>query len=259
MSRLTSAADLKNTSDDALPNYLNSLNFAQSHRLTDVRLALGYGALSVAVACFVWDWKLGFDGTKYYSAVAVVLYVLLNAALTLWSRNVVRGTVYVGTSASGETVRSLLCLSVAAGPPRGLPAHRLRAQVSIATSVEKYTPVYHVDITVTARGAPKPQTISIARPFSEWFDSAGTFVAAPFQTMLATAVPAIGKADPKRVAAAAAAPSSSQTAYSPAVLDMLAAASAADASAVGSESDSGVATGTAGKKGGKRRKATTKA
>lgn len=97
-------ADLKNTSDDAIPNYLNSLKFVQSHRLTDVRLALGYGALSVAVACFFWDYKLGFDGTKYYSAVAVVVYMALNAALTFWARNVEGNTVYVGKSPSGETV-----------------------------------------------------------------------------------------------------------------------------------------------------------
>ncbi|KAL1895085.1 hypothetical protein Sste5346_005507 [Sporothrix stenoceras] len=232
-------ADLKNTSDDAIPNYLNSLRFTQSHRLTDVRLALGYGALSIAVACFLWDYKLGFDSTKYYSAVAVLIYMGLNVALTFWSRNIEGATVYVGTSPDGETV-------------------------SIATSVEKYTPIYNVEITVTSKSSKNPSKISISRPFSEWFDSAGTFVAAPFQTVLATAVPAIGQADPKRVAAAttstsAAAPvaSAETTAYNPAVLEMLAANAATEVS----ESDSAAAsaTGTVGKKGGKRRKATPKA
>lgn len=136
-------------------------------------------------------------------------------------------------------------------------------QISIATSTEKYTPTYNVDITITSPSSKAPQKISINRPFSEWFDSAGSFIAAPFQTVLATAVPAIGLADPKRVAGAAgAAPSdptaatdapnstSSQAAYSPAVLEMLAAGAGADAS----ESDSAAATGTVGKKAGKRRK-----
>ncbi|CAK7235213.1 hypothetical protein SEUCBS140593_009207 [Sporothrix eucalyptigena] len=229
-------ADLKNTSDDAIPNYLNSLKFTQSHRLTDVRLAIGYGALSVAVACFVWDWKLGFDSTKYYSAVAVAVYLALNVAMTFWARNVEGATVYVGTSPSGETV-------------------------SIATSVEKYTPVYNVEITVTSPSSKNaPKTITLSRPFSEWFNSAGVFVAAPFQTLFATAVPAIGKADPKRVAAAESTPAaadsaSSETAYSPAMLAMLAAASKADASGMSGDSDTGVATGSVGKKGGKRRKA----
>ncbi|CAK7270285.1 hypothetical protein SEPCBS57363_004026 [Sporothrix epigloea] len=229
-------ADLKNTSDDAIPNYLNSLKFTQSHRLTDVRLAIGYSALAVAVACFLWDRKLGFDDTKYYSAVAVLVYFVLNVALSLWSRNVEGATVYVGTSPSKETV-------------------------SIATSAEKYTPIYNVEITITSPNAKTaPQKVALSRPFSEWFDSAGTFVAAPFQTMFATAVPAIGQADPKHVALATAtaqpaSTAASETAYSPAILDILAKASAADSSYVSGSDKPVIATGSVGKKGGKRRKA----
>ena len=98
--------DLKNTSDDAIPNYLNSLKFAQSHYLTDVRLAIGYSAFLVAGACFLWDYKLGFDSTKYYTAAAVLIYGCLNTALTLWIWAVEKGTVYVGTAPSGEKVCS---------------------------------------------------------------------------------------------------------------------------------------------------------
>ena len=78
-----------------------------------MRLAIGYGALAVASACFVWDWKLGFDSTKYYSAAAVVIYMVLNIALWLWSRNVEGATVYVGTAPSGETVRCSLFVVLA--------------------------------------------------------------------------------------------------------------------------------------------------
>merc|ERR1711939_65250 len=45
-----SLADLKNTSDDAIPAYLNSLSFKQSHTLTDTRLALGYSAFLICAA-----------------------------------------------------------------------------------------------------------------------------------------------------------------------------------------------------------------
>jgi hypothetical protein len=96
--------DLKNTSDDAIPNYLNSLSFKQSHTLGDVRLALGYSAFAICAACFCWDYKLGFEDTKYYSAAAVALYTLLNGALTLWVWLVEGGTVYVGTSKAGDKV-----------------------------------------------------------------------------------------------------------------------------------------------------------
>ncbi len=88
-----------------MTNYLNSLGFKQSHRLTDVRLALGYGSLLVAGACFGWDYKFGFEPTKYYSAAAVLVYMALSAALTLWARYAEGDTVYVGTAPSGETVR----------------------------------------------------------------------------------------------------------------------------------------------------------
>ncbi|KFY63696.1 hypothetical protein V497_01933, partial [Pseudogymnoascus sp. VKM F-4516 (FW-969)] len=42
-------------------------------------------------------------------------------------------------------------------------------------------------------------TTTLSRPFADWFDSAGHFVALPFQQMLAGAAPVIGKADPGRV------------------------------------------------------------
>lgn len=90
------SADLKNTSDDALQNYLNSLKFKQIHTKTDVRLALGYTAFAIAAACFAWDYKFGFESTKWITAGAVVLYTILNGALTLWIWLVERGTIYEG-------------------------------------------------------------------------------------------------------------------------------------------------------------------
>lgn len=96
--------DLKNTTDDAIPNYLNSLKFKQSHRLIDVRLSLGYSAFLLAAACFGWDYMLGHDRTKYWTAAAVALYVVLNAAMTWWMQFVEKGVVYEGVAPSGETV-----------------------------------------------------------------------------------------------------------------------------------------------------------
>lgn len=97
--------DLKNTSDDALPNYLNSLKFKQDHSLTDTRLALGYGAFILAAACFGWDYKFGFDNTKLYTGVAVGVYALLNAVLTYWITMVEKGIVYQAKTPDGGKVR----------------------------------------------------------------------------------------------------------------------------------------------------------
>lgn len=166
----------------------------------------------------------------------MAVYTVLNTALTLWQARVERGTVYEGTAPDGRTT---VRISTAAPPPPrrgGLPT-------------------YDVTVEVTAlgggAGGAKTETLRISRPFTEWFDAAGHFVAAPFQSMLATAVPVIGQFDPKRVAAAEP-PASS--AYTPEMLDLLA---QANASAVGSaaETATGADSAVAAKKGGKRRKA----
>ncbi|RYC64853.1 hypothetical protein CHU98_g1363 [Xylaria longipes] len=180
-------ADLKNTSDDAIPNYLNSLKFRQDHSLVDTRLALGYGAFAIAAACFLWDYKLGFESTKWYTAAAVALYSLINGALTIWITFVEKATVYQGTAADGT------------------------------------------------------KKIEFARSFTEWFDVQGHFVALPFQTMLATTVPLIAKADPKRAAAALPPTSSASSDFlnvDAQTLDALAAAEStgADSSATGKKS-----------------------
>ncbi len=88
--------DLKNTTDDALPNYLTSLKFKQSHLLTDVRLTLGYSAVIVAAITFYADYKLGWDKTKYLTFWAVLFYFTLNGALTFWIWGVEKGKVFAG-------------------------------------------------------------------------------------------------------------------------------------------------------------------
>ncbi|KAK3693943.1 microsomal signal peptidase 25 kDa subunit-domain-containing protein [Podospora appendiculata] len=224
-------ADLKNTSDDAIPNYLNSLKFIQSHRLTDVRLALGYTAFAIAAASFLWDYKFGFDSTKYYTAAAVALYSAINGALTLWIFSVENGTVYEGTAPSGETLR-------------------------IATSVQKNVPQYHLSIRLApAKGKPgKPETLTVVKPFTNWFDAAGHFVAGPFQSMLANAIPVVGKLDPKHAAAPAAAQEQTLSGYTAEMLEALSSASAA-AAADAPEATTTATGAEAAKKGGKRRKA----
>ncbi|RDA83436.1 hypothetical protein CP532_4425 [Ophiocordyceps camponoti-leonardi (nom. inval.)] len=167
-------ADLKNTSDDALPNYLNSLRLRQSHRLTDVRLALGYGAFAIAAAAFLWDYRYGFDDTKVYTSVAVAVYAVVNSALTFWVTRVEKGIVYQGVSPSGE-------------------------ELSIATTTTKNDPTYRLKITTKVPGK-DAQVTDLAAPFASFFDETGRFVAKPFQELLASSVPLIGKLDPKRAA-----------------------------------------------------------
>ncbi|KAI1094199.1 SPC25-domain-containing protein [Rostrohypoxylon terebratum] len=197
--------DLKNTSDDAIPNYLNSLGFKQDNTLLDTRLALGYGAFAVAAACFLWDYKLGFESTKYYTAGAVALYALLNGVLTYWISFVEKGTVYQGTAPDGS-------------------------KISISTTTKKNVPTYNLKITCTPKKG-TPTTIELARSFTEWFDSQGHFIARPFQTMFAASVPVIANADPKRAQTITSAPVADFSNVDAGVLDAIAASQSASTGA----------------------------
>ncbi|KAK4061951.1 hypothetical protein H0G86_007553 [Trichoderma simmonsii] len=210
---LYNLADLKNTTDDAIPNYLNSLKFKQTHFLSDVRLGLGYSAFLIAAACFAWDYKLGFEDTKFYTAIAVAVYTILNGALTFWMMFVEKGVIYQGIAPSGE-------------------------KITVASATKKLDPTYRLSITVTDKSS-KSRIIEVAKPFASFFDESGYFVAAPFQQILATAVPVVGKADPKRIKSE----SQDMLNANPELLDAILAA------------NSGSATGADVAEGGKRRKA----
>jgi hypothetical protein len=95
--------DLKNTTDDALGNYLRGLSFKQDNTKLDVRLALGYVSVIIAGAIFYADWKLGWEATKGWTAIAVAAYAVLNGAFTYWTWAVEKGLVFEG-SKNGKKV-----------------------------------------------------------------------------------------------------------------------------------------------------------
>lgn len=94
--------DLKNTTDDALPNYLHSLKFKQIHTQTDIRLLLGYVAVAISGALFYFDWKFGWEASKPYTAPAVAAYFILNGAFSYWLWFVEKGVVYEGEGKTGR-------------------------------------------------------------------------------------------------------------------------------------------------------------
>ncbi|KAF2750555.1 hypothetical protein M011DRAFT_395798 [Sporormia fimetaria CBS 119925] len=169
-----SLADLKNTTDDALPNYLHSLKFRQLHTKTDIRLLLGYSAVLIAGVLFYFDWKFGWSVTKPYTLPAVVAYFLLNGCFTVWVFWVEKGLVYEGENGQGE-------------------------KISIRSHTNKHDPTYHLIVTITPSPpstSQKSTTLNISSPFTKWFTADGYFTAKPFQQFLASSVPLIGAADP---------------------------------------------------------------
>lgn len=79
----------------------------------------------------------------------------------------------------------------------------------------------------------------MAKPFASFFDESGYFVAVPFQQILATSVPVIGKLDPRRIKSE----SQDMLNANPELLDAILAA------------NNGAATGVDAPEGGRQRKA----
>lgn len=157
-----------------------------------MRLGLGYSAVIIAAATFALDYKLGWDKTKELTLWAVVAYFLLNSALTYWIWAVEKGKIFTGVRAG-----ALVCTKVSS-----YFHHRdliWRGQISISSQVKKNTPVYNLTIRTSSSPLSSSwQIIKISSPFTRWFDEEGYFVAQPFQQWLASEVPIIGQADPKR-------------------------------------------------------------
>ena len=63
----------------------------------DVKLLVGYLAVIIAGATFVADYKLGWEATKGWTAVAVAAYAILNGFFTYWLWFVEAGLVFEGS------------------------------------------------------------------------------------------------------------------------------------------------------------------
>jgi len=69
----------------------------------------------------------------------------------------------------------------------------------VASKTEKHVPIYNLTVKVFSKGDKEGKTVSIKKPFTQWFDKVGHFVAFPFQQMIATSVKVVGEADPSKV------------------------------------------------------------
>jgi len=50
----------------------------------------------ISAVAFGFDYQLGFEKTKYWTAVAVVLYFILNSGFMLWTTYVEKDLVFTG-------------------------------------------------------------------------------------------------------------------------------------------------------------------
>jgi len=165
---LYAISELKNTTDDAIPPYMKSLGFEQSNIYTDVRLALGFAACTIAGVTFYYDYTVSnFEKTKEFTLYAVIAYFVLNAILTWWVWGVEGGKVFVG--------------------------ERNGVKITLESYAEKYTPVYELKITATENG--KTTVTKSKNPFSTWYNQQGYFVEKPFMAFLQNSIPGLLSVD----------------------------------------------------------------
>ncbi|KAF8473894.1 signal peptidase complex subunit 2 [Kalaharituber pfeilii] len=159
--------DLKNTTDDAIPHYLNTLGYRQIHTLTDVRLALGFSACIIAAGAFYYDYKYGFEAAKTVTLYSVVAYFVLNTALTWWMWKIESGIIYIGEKDG--------------------------VKITLSSHTEKHSPYYHLTIKTTGRSvsSDREHVVEAKESFTGWFDEEGYFVPKPFQTWLDNTIPEI--------------------------------------------------------------------
>ena len=137
-----SLPDLKNTTDDALGNYLRGIGFKQDNTKADVKLLVGYLAVIIAGATFVADYKLGWEATKGWTAVAVAAYAILNGVFTYWLWFVEAGLVFEG-SKDGKKVccdHSLnpSCIKLTVKPSGGFPLENTQERPDVLPRRDHY-------------------------------------------------------------------------------------------------------------------------
>lgn len=183
MSSLSPFIDLKNATDDAIAPYLTSLpkpyTFKQQHGSTNIRLVLGYSAVTIAGVLFYADYKLGWDDTKAYTAPACLVYFILNLALSYWIWREA-GTIFIGTREGGQ-------------------------KLTLKSSSKKHSPTYTLRVTYEAPSGKKWEEKSVSGAFTQWFNTHGYLQAKDLQAWLNSNIDVLshaeqeGKTKPKLV------------------------------------------------------------
>ncbi|EFR02144.1 hypothetical protein MGYG_05146 [Nannizzia gypsea CBS 118893] len=158
------SAELKNTSDDAITTYLTlglpkPNRFVASNTKSDIRLMIGYSAVSIAGVSFYFDYMKGWEFTAPWMLYAVIAYFILNTVYTGWIALVENRQVFEGTTAKGETLQ-------------------------ISSHSKKLSSTYKLHFRHTSPSGQVVQEKTIEAPFSKWFSADGTLHFEPFSEWL---------------------------------------------------------------------------
>ncbi|PGH33611.1 hypothetical protein GX50_03600 [[Emmonsia] crescens] len=169
-----SVSELKNATDDAITPYLISVpkpyKFTADNFKSNVRLILGYVAVTISGALFYVDRQLGWKISQEWTIAAVVVYFVLNFAFTVWIWLVEAGQVFEGSREGGE-------------------------KLQIYSSTKKHSPLYTLRIRHTSKSGAVLQDATVSAPFPKWFSADGTFHSEPFKHWLNSEIKALKGVD----------------------------------------------------------------
>ncbi|KAF9161975.1 Signal peptidase complex subunit 2 [Actinomortierella ambigua] len=164
--------DLKNACDDALREFLEQKSgYRQSHKHTDIRLALGYIGCIFAAAGSYYGYIHPFEEpkTKLYTFISVALYYLFNVLMWAYSYFFEKNAVFTGSKTTSNASHSIVASS----------------------SVKSFIPFYDLDLSVSitpnstsassSKAKAKVANQTFSTSFGSWFDEDGVLVREIFE------------------------------------------------------------------------------
>jgi len=169
--------DLKNACDDALKHFLSRPDlFKQQYLHTDVKLALGWAGVGVAIFTGLYGWKVEFEKSKPVVWVGLIVYFLLTSFQTLYTYFIEGDIVFVGKrkTFSKRIITERLTLS-----SRTLPAASTTSTFSSRTTTTP-SPAPSYDLSaIYVQSASSGKSLlargktSASCGYNAWFDEAG--------------------------------------------------------------------------------------
>lgn len=151
---------------NVLVKIMKKLGYTQNNELTDTRLAIGYAAVAVAGLTAAYDYYVGFFEAFNWTALGLVLYLVLNLAYVFWIWKYEAGTIYAGTRQTTKGGQE---------------------KIVVKSSVpDKYTPLYKLAISNTENS--KTTSAKAEAKFMEWFGINGLIVFTKFEDWVKDAV-----------------------------------------------------------------------
>lgn len=99
-----SIPELQQTLDEALPVTFARLQYKQSFKLIDAKLAVGYSISVVAAVSFLVDKKFKFDEVLGWQKLLVAAYAVLSLLFWYFTKYVEKGVTYEGSKLGGDKV-----------------------------------------------------------------------------------------------------------------------------------------------------------